>query len=148
MDERHRPPTWLREERETHVADSNVRNQNHAEKDDTLASDNPSTSNVFRTKLDKEENVFNKATIDTDRVDFVINTNNGAGSMEENADIRASPDSLYFGQVRGSGRNTIGTNINGLRQSRRRTIVCTMLGLFLIILVSAPVIVILFLVKS
>ena len=92
---------------------------------------------------------------ETEHVDFPDTShnppNNDIVSIERNADtgIILYPDRV-FGKAtpRDSGRNTVGINIRELRKSRRRTIVCTLLGLCLILLVSIPVIVIIFLARS
>ena len=110
--------------------------------------DNPSRRGIFHSVLDAEETGTDNRLVGTERVDFTIMPHGNTGTLEEKAGKQNSPDFFYFGQVRDSGRNTVGINIKELRQSRRRTIVCTMLGLGLILLVSVPVIVIIILAKS
>ena len=92
---------------------------------------------------------------ETEGVDFQDTShyppNNDIVSLERNTDtgIILYPDRV-FGKAtpRDSGRNTVGINIRELRKSRRRTIVCTLLGLCLILLVSIPVIVIIIMARS
>lgn len=150
LDERHQPPTWLRVERERNIEDRNFQKTTTADGIDTEAAvgDNPSTSGIFLDVLDARETGMNSRPFGKELVDFTISPHNNIASLEENKDKRASPGLFYFGQVRDSGKNTFGINIKELRQSRRRTIICTMLGLGLILLVSAPVIVIIILAKS